>query len=49
VPYPIVRNLLVQKDLGDKRANWMTTLQEYDMEINLANIVKGTRAVKIGS
>jgi hypothetical protein len=27
VPHPSVRNLLVQKDLGDKRENWMTTLQ----------------------
>ena len=33
VPYSSVRNLLVQKDLGEKRAPWMTTLQEYDLEI----------------
>jgi hypothetical protein len=26
VPYPIVRNLLVQKELGEKRANWVTSL-----------------------
>jgi 23S rRNA maturation-related 3'-5' exoribonuclease YhaM len=41
VPYPAVRNLLVQKYLGEKRAHWMTALQEYDMEIKPANIVKG--------
>lgn len=40
VPFPAVRNLLVQKDVGEKRANWVTTLQEYDVEIKLANIVK---------
>jgi hypothetical protein len=28
VPYPPVRNLLVQKELGEKRANWVTSLQE---------------------
>jgi hypothetical protein len=26
VPYPIVRNLLVQKELGEKRENWMKSL-----------------------
>ena len=26
VPYPAVRNLLVQKELGEKRENWMTSL-----------------------
>jgi hypothetical protein len=26
VPYPTVRNLLVQKELGEKRANWVTSL-----------------------
>lgn len=41
VPFPAVRNLLVQKDVGEKRANWVTTLQEYDAEIKPTNIVKG--------
>jgi hypothetical protein len=36
VPYPAVRNLLVQKELGEKRANWVTSLQEYDLEITPA-------------
>ena len=26
VPYPVIRNLLVQKELGEKRANWVTSL-----------------------
>jgi hypothetical protein len=26
VPYPTVRNLLVQKNMGEKIANWITTL-----------------------
>eukprot|EP00253_Pinus_taeda_P036025 PITA_36025 len=41
VPFPTVRNLLVQKDVGEKRANWITALQEYDLEIKPANIVRG--------
>eukprot|EP00253_Pinus_taeda_P013331 PITA_13331 len=41
VPFPAVRNILVQKDVGEKRANWVTALQEYDIEIKLANIVRG--------
>jgi hypothetical protein len=38
VPYPAMRNLFVQKELGEIRAHWMTTLQEYDLEIKLAKI-----------
>ena len=33
VPYLAVRNWLVQKELGEKRENWMTSLSEYDLEI----------------
>jgi hypothetical protein len=40
VPYPIVRNLLVQKELGEKWENWMTSLQEYDLEITRAQIFR---------
>eukprot|EP00253_Pinus_taeda_P018491 PITA_18491 len=41
VSFSAVRNLLVQKEVGEKRANWVTALQEYDVEITLASIVKG--------
>lgn len=41
VPFAIVRNLLIQRDVGEKRANWVMTLQEHDIEIRLAKIVKG--------
>lgn len=41
VPFPAVRNLLVQKDVGEKRANWITSLQEYNLEIKPSNIVRG--------
>ena len=41
VPFPAVRKLLIQKELGEKRENWVTTLQEYDLEIKPAKIVRG--------
>jgi hypothetical protein len=47
VPYPIVRNLLVQKALGEKRENWMNSLQEYDLEITPAEIVRGQGLCKL--
>jgi hypothetical protein len=47
VPYLTVRNLLVQKELGEKRENWMTSLQEYDLEINPALIVRGQGPCKL--
>jgi hypothetical protein len=47
VPYPAVRNLLVQKELGEKRENWMTSLQEYDLEITPAQIVRGQGLCKL--
>jgi hypothetical protein len=47
VPYPTVRNLLVQKELGEKRENWVTSLQEYDIEITPAQIVRGQGLCKL--
>jgi hypothetical protein len=47
VPYPAVRNMLVQKELGEKRENWMTSLQEYDLEIVPAQIVRGQGLCKL--
>eukprot|EP00253_Pinus_taeda_P026282 PITA_26282 len=40
VPFSSVRQLLIQKELGEKRENWVTALQEYDIEIKPAKIVK---------
>lgn len=41
IPFVAVRNILIQKDVGEKRENWVTALQEYGVEIRPANIVKG--------
>jgi hypothetical protein len=45
VPFPAVRNLLVQKDVGEKRANWVTALQEYDLRSN-QNYCKRSRLLQ---
>lgn len=47
MPFPAVQNLLVQKDLGEKRANWVTTLQEYHLEIKPSKIVRGKGLCKL--
>jgi hypothetical protein len=47
VPYPAVRNMLVQKELGEKRENWMTSLQEYNLEITPAQIFRGQGLCKL--
>ena len=49
VLYPSVRNVLAQKDLGEKRAPWMTALQEYDLEIKPSMIVKGQGLCKLAA
>jgi hypothetical protein len=36
-----VRSLFVQMELGERQGNWMTTLQECDLEFKLDNIIKG--------
>jgi len=41
ISFSAVRQLLIQRELGEKRANWVTTLQEYDLEIKPTKIVRG--------
>lgn len=41
VPFPAVRQLLVKKELGEKRTKWVTTLQEYGIEVKPTKIVRG--------
>ena len=47
VPRPAVRSLFVQKELGERRGNWVTTLQEYDLEFKPTSIVKGQGLCKL--
>ena len=36
-----MRSLFIQKELGERRGNWVTALQEYDLKFKPASIVKG--------
>ena len=47
VPYPAVRSLLIQRELGERRGNWVTALKEYDLEFKPASIVKGQGLCKL--
>ena len=47
VPHLAVRSLFIQKELGERRGNWVTTLQEYDLEFKPASIVKGQGLCKL--
>ena len=47
VPHPAIRSLFVQKELGERRGNWVTPLQEYNLEFKLVAIVKGQGLCKL--
>ena len=47
VPHPAVRSLFIQKELGERRGNWVTALQKYDLEFKPASIVKGQGLCKL--
>lgn len=41
VPNPAVKLLLIKNELGERRAKWVTMLQEYDIEIQPIKLVRG--------
>lgn len=43
----MVRSLLIQKEPRDWRGNWLTSLQEYELEINPTQLVKGHGLCKL--
>lgn len=40
VPDPTVKLLMLQNELGERRAKWVTMLQEYDIEIQPMKLVR---------
>ena len=42
-----MRSLFVQKELGERRGNWVTSLQEYDLEFKPESIVTGKGLCKL--
>ena len=47
VPHSAFRYLLILKVPRDRRGNWLTSLQEYDLEINPTKLVKGQGLCKL--
>jgi hypothetical protein len=37
----------VQKEVGDRRGNWVAALQEYDVELEPSKIIKGQGLCKL--
>ena len=48
-PHLFVRSFLILKERRDKRKNWLTSLQEYDLETNPTKVVKGQCMCKLAS
>ncbi len=49
VPRSAVRTLFVQQELCGKRENWMTSLQEYDLEFKRFHIINCYGLCKLAS
>ena len=47
VPHPTIRSLFVQKELGERRGNWVTALHGYDLEFKPDTIIKGQGLCKL--
>ena len=47
VPHSTVRDLLIKKERRDQRGKWITTLQEYVLEIKPAKLVKDQGLCKL--
>ena len=41
VPHPTVQSLFTQQEMGERRGNWMTVVQELDLDIKISKLVKG--------
>lgn len=41
VPLQVVRTLIVQQELGERRVKWMACLQEHGLEFKLIHTIKG--------
>ena len=39
VPHPAVQYIFVQKELGERSGNWVTALQDYDLEFKPTTII----------
>lgn len=41
VAHPTIKEFLLNKDINDKRAGWITRVIEYDVDIKVTKLVRG--------
>ena len=41
VPHASVKDFLLDKDINEKRAGWITKVMEYDVDIIITKLVRG--------
>ena len=41
VPHVSVKDFLLNKDINEKRAGWITKVMEYDVDIKITKLVRG--------
>lgn len=41
VAHPTVKDFLLNKDVSDKRARWIMKVMEFDVDIQVTNLVRG--------
>jgi hypothetical protein len=49
VPHPTVQSLFTQQEMGERRGNWMAVVQEFDLDIKPAKLVKGQGLCKLAA
>lgn len=42
VPRVSIKDFLLNKDIGDKRGGWITKVMEYDLDIKITKLVRGS-------
>ena len=47
VPFVVIKNILTKAEPDGRRAKWIATLLEYDLDINLMKLVKGQGLAKM--
>ena len=47
IPNPVVKTLLMQNELGERRGKWMAILQEFYIEIRPMMLIRGYGLAKL--
>ena len=47
VPHIVVRSIITQQEMGERRGNWMAFVQEFDLDIKPTKLVNGQGFCKL--